>query len=100
MNIDTDDNDPTETGAVLPAPCPTATFDELQAMYEEVDRSDAPEFLKQRVLFDLSDRIRDYDKPPVGPAGAGRSLTGLTAEQIHGSGFKGKVWVDGKFVKA
>ncbi len=94
------DNDPTETGAVLPALGPDATLAELEAAYIAFGESDAPEFLKQRVLFDLADRIHDHGKPPAGPMGAGRSVTGMTPEQLHGSGFKGKVWSDDGFIQA
>jgi len=87
-------NDPLESGAVLPAPGPNASLDELKAAYVELEQSDCPEFLKQRCLFDLGDRIRDFGKPPE-PAGTGVSLSGMSPEQIHHSGFRGRVWTGG-----
>lgn len=92
-----------ETGGLVPSPGKDATLEELKAAYRSIEASDAPEFLKDRVMMDLADRIREHDKPkkPTEPMGFGESFTGAQAEEVAGSGFKGKLLDhDGRLIKA
>ena len=91
------------TGGTLPTPGKDATLEELNAAYRSIEASDAPEFLKDRVRMDLSDRIREYGRPKkdLEPMGHGRSFTGASAENVADSGYKGRLLdADGRMVKA
>lgn len=52
-----------ETGGLVPSPGKDATLEELKAAYRSIEASDAPEFLKDRVMMDLADRIRSGSTP-------------------------------------
>jgi hypothetical protein len=91
-----------DTGGMLPSPGKDATLEELKAAYQQVESSDAPEFLKDRVMMDLADRIRDYGKPAKPePTDTGEFFIGAPVETVAKSGYKGLMLDhDGRRVKA
>ncbi len=80
------------SGGMLPTLGKDATLEELQAAYREVEASDAPAYLKQQVLMELADRIRDFGtaKKPE-PLDSGESFAGSPTEHVAKSGFRGKL---------
>lgn len=91
-----------DTGELVPSPGKDATLAELEAAYRSIEASDAPLFLKERVMWDLGDRIREYGKPKKPePVDTGEFFTGASTEHVANSGFKGRLLdAEGRMVKA
>ena len=94
-------NDPYETGGTFPTPGKNATLEELRAAYAEIEASDAPEFLKQRLMMDLGDKVREYGKQKKPePMGHGEMFVGAPAETVAKSDFAGRLLTDDGMVRA
>lgn len=75
-----------------------ATLEELRAAYKAVEADkDMPEALRDQLLSDLSDRIRDHGKPKPEPKPSpgfeegGVAFNGAPLKAVVESGFRGYV---------
>lgn len=78
-------SEPDRIRRTLPTPGKDATVEELKVAYRSIEASGAPEFLKDGVMMDLADRIREHgepNKPAPQPDGQGEDIVSIPKTRV------------------